>query len=413
MKKAVCFLLIVSMSLLLCGCWNNFDIDSLAVVVGIGFDKGSNGKIQVTAEVLNQNAGQSGKGGGSSVDTGQGRGSLVYTEEGRTLFEAIRNFIGKTGERPYWNDVQVIVIGEAYAKDGMEDILDYFERDQQATLKSNIVVAKGMTAREVLAAQPDSAQMASTQINNALVETTSFGKNAKTSVFDVFRQLSLLHPCAVVGAVEMDSENAAANQEDTGGSSGTSDGGSGSGGNRQFSSMAVQGSAVLKGHRLLGYFTPEATRGYNFAENKIKGVVIVIPNTAAPGKLVSIKLISALGKMKAEMDGGRPKLAIEVKARGAVGDQQGGGNPAEAGNLNALTKSAQEEIKSEIREAVNVSQQTFHADALGFSERIYENSASEWDKIKADWDRVYSGSEIDVQVTVLLERTGMITKPLS
>lgn len=402
-----------SMSLLLCGCWNNFDIDALAVVVGIGFDKGSDGRIQVTAEVLGQNPDQIGKGGGSSGESGGGRGSLVYTEEGKTFFEAIRNFIGKVGKRLYWSDVQVVVVGEEYAKDGIADILDYFERDQQTTLKSNIIIAKGLTAREVLAAQPDSAQMTSLQINETMVETTSFGKNVKTSLFDVFRQLSFLHPCTVVGTIEEDHENAAANRENAGGGSGASNGGAGSGGSLQFSSMAVQGSAVLEGNRLLGYFTPKATRGYEFAENKITSTAIVIPNSAAPGKLVSIKLTSSRGKLKAEMDGGRPKLTIEVKARGSVEDQQGGGDPAESSNLNALTKSTQEEIEREIREAADFSQQTLHADAFGFSELIYDHSASEWEKVKSDWDRVYSGSEISVQVTVLLERTGMITKPLS
>jgi|GEM_PF-1975841 len=396
MKKAACLLLILALSLPLCGCWNNFDLDSLAIVVGVGFDRADDGRMQVTAEVLSPNPDQENQSGGS----GGKRGSLVYTVEGATFFEAIRNFIAKTGKRLYWQDVQLVVVGEDYAKEGVTDLLDYFQRDQQANLKSDLIIAKGMTAQEVLKAQPNIDQTAAAQINNSLVGTVTSGETVKAMLFDIVRQNSALKPCIVVGAIEKDkAESDAAESPDSKDSP-------------ELMGMVVKGSAILKNFKLAGYLSPEETRGFLFADDKIQSTIISVENPVEKNKLVSIKLTEASGKIKADIVENKPKLTVEIEAKGAVGDQQGGGDLTAPEHIGALTAAVENEIRKEIASAASVSQKESGSDIFCFSEDIYQNDYNKWREMAQNWDDVYAQSDIGIRVNFLIKRPGMITEPV-
>jgi germination protein, Ger(x)C family len=403
-KRVLCFLVILSVSLPLCGCWNDFDLNSLAIVVGVGFDNAGDGQIEVTVEVLNP-----GQENQSSDTPGGGRKSTVYTVEGPTFFDAIRNFIAKVSKRLYWNDVQVVVIGETYAKGGITDILDFFQRDQQTNLNSDLIVAKGLTAKEVLEARPNIDSTTAMQIDDSLENITNFGKNINDSLFDIVKQISALKPCVVVGAIEMDNR-----ENDTGGSGSPDGASSGSPPDRkaELADMAVQGSAILKNYKLAGYLTPNETRGFLFAEDRIRGTIITVKNPMKEGKLVAFKLTESKGKIRTAVTDGKPELTIQVDATGVIGDQQGNGDLTSFKNTGILTKEVEEEIKSEIQAAASVSQKNYTSDIFCFNKNIFQNNLDAWKKLKSKWDDIYSHTAITIQVSFLITRSGMITKPL-
>lgn len=413
MKKLICILLIVTFSIELCGCWNNYDLENLNIVVGIGFDKGDNGNVKVTAEVLSQKPSQNTQGSGTSGGGGGARGSVLYTVEGRTFFDAIRNFIPKSSKRFYWNDLQIIVLSDTFARNGISDILDFFARDHQANIKSDIVIAKELTAKEVLESQPSMEPTTSTEINDALIQTNSYGKNVKITLFDIFKQQNYLHPCTIVSTLQTDNVKDFTNGPSVSSSSSSGE----NNGNtlkksQQFENILVQGSAVLKDYKLLGYLTPDETRGIQFAQDKIHGTIIVVRNPEESGKMVSIRLTNSKGKINVIMEGGKPKLSIEVQAIGTIGDQQGSDDLTNAKDINFLTTEACNEIKNEIRSAMDHTKNEFKSDVIGFSEEIYKNYNSQWNKIGSDWDDIYSKSNININVGVRIQGPGMITRPL-
>jgi len=405
-KKTICFILIISLSLSLCGCWNNFEVESLAIVIGVGIDKADDGQMQVTAEVLKPNRGN--QAGGSAGGGGSGRSSIVYTVEGATLFDAVRNFIAKTGKRLYWDDVQVVVIGESYAKGGITDMLDFFQRDQQINLKADVIIAKGLKAKEIFEAEPDLDKTVATQIDDAMLNTNNLGKNVKTELFDIVKHNSALKCCIVVGTIEKD------NPKNNTNSSGSSSSSSNSSANNSLEllNMVVQGSAVLKNYKLVGYLTPNETRGFLFAEDKIQSTIITVKNPTENNKLVSFKLTKSNRKINTTVAGDKPKLTIEVNAKGAIGDQQGGGDLTTFNNTSILTTAVEDEIRSEIESAASISQKEYKSDIFCFSEDFYENHFNEWEKVKSDWDSIYSKSSVDIKVNFLIDRPGMITKPV-
>ncbi|GAA3330520.1 hypothetical protein GCM10020331_083410 [Ectobacillus funiculus] len=51
---------------------------------------------------------------------------------------------------PLFTHVQLIIIGESFAKRGIQDLFDVFERSPQARLTSSVLVTKGNDAKSII-----------------------------------------------------------------------------------------------------------------------------------------------------------------------------------------------------------------------------------------------------------------------
>ncbi|MFZ7120778.1 MAG: Ger(x)C family spore germination C-terminal domain-containing protein [Eubacteriaceae bacterium] len=96
-KILVIFLLINT--ILLCGCWNYNEIDKLAVVAGVAIDKGIDKNYSITVEIIKLQT------GGMETNIK----SEIISEEGDTVFDAVRGIIALIGEKLYWSNVETEV----------------------------------------------------------------------------------------------------------------------------------------------------------------------------------------------------------------------------------------------------------------------------------------------------------------
>lgn len=115
--KRLLFILIILSTIFLTGCWSSREINTLAIAVCIGIDKTENGYL-VTKQVLNPRAIATKVTAESPV--------VIYTAEGDDLAEIVRRFTTQSSRIFYNADLRMVVFGEDVAKDGIQNILDYF-----------------------------------------------------------------------------------------------------------------------------------------------------------------------------------------------------------------------------------------------------------------------------------------------
>ncbi|MDR3644187.1 MAG: Ger(x)C family spore germination protein, partial [Clostridia bacterium] len=312
LKKTACVILIL-MTALLAGCWNNRDITELAIVTGLGVDKAADGNIEFTAQIIS-----AAKSGGSQSSSGsaQGSGSTVtVSAEGATVFDAARNLIPKLSQKAFYSHVQLLAVGEAAAKGGLDKIWDFFERDHEMNRAARLIVVKGGTAKSVLEANADIDQIGAVEIADTM-GSTAYGKNVDSVAYDLTELLSqplagmvsgVIDPC---GAVTL-------------------------------KDMKVEGGAVFKHAKLIGYLDDDQTRGYLFAQSLIKSTILTIANPEEAGDLVSLEVISSNGKLTARLEGGKPILGIEIEAMGNIGEEQGSADLTDENDIEILEKEAQ------------------------------------------------------------------------
>ena len=136
--------LIPILLILITGCYNYHELNQLAITTGIGIDKGVEKNYKVTVQVLNT------KKSSKEMSSSDLPEFVIYESEADTIQEALRLIILESSKRIYANHMQLMVIGDELAKEGIKDILDVFFRNSDSRKQFQVVVAKDTTANNIL-----------------------------------------------------------------------------------------------------------------------------------------------------------------------------------------------------------------------------------------------------------------------
>jgi spore germination protein KC len=382
-KKTVCVFLTLVL-LLLAGCGNNRNFNSLAIVTAIGLDKVEGGNIKFTIQIIGQSK-QSKSQMGSASSAGGSSTAINVSAEGATTFEAARNIIPKLSRKAYFAHLLLLVISEEMAKEGLDKIWDFFERDHEINRQFKVIVVKGGTAKSVIEATADIQQLGGVEISET-IGNDAYGKNINIQGYEVSELLSEPMTGMVTGVIDPARAS-------------------------KLTDMKVEGGAVFKNARLVGYLDGDETRGYLFASNQIKSTILTIENPKETGKLVSIEVIASNGKLTAVLKNGEPKLGIEITAYGNIGDEQGSADLTNLDDVQKLESETEARITREIRDMLKKSQKMFGSDILSFNDLLYKHHYKDFEKIKYNWDKLYRDTDIDIRVRFTVKRSGIITKP--
>ena len=133
MKKRILSLIILC--LFLTGCWDKKELNELAITMALGVDK-IDDEYLVSAQVVVPGEVSSMKGGaGQSPVT-------LFQAKGATMNDAIRNLALVSPRTGYFGHLQIVVIGESMAQEGIASILDYLSRYYEIRSDFYLLVAK-------------------------------------------------------------------------------------------------------------------------------------------------------------------------------------------------------------------------------------------------------------------------------
>ena len=380
-KKTVCIIFAL-LTVLLEGCWNSHDITDLGIVTALGIDKAADGNIELTAQMIaasNQDTSQSGSSQRGSKST------IEVSSEGTTMFEAARNMIPKLSKKAYYAQIQLVVISQSIAKEGLDKIWDFFERDHEVDRLFRVVVVNNGTAKSIIEATAPAESIGSVEISDT-IDNTSFGKTVKIQAFSVSELLGEPLTGLVTGVINPE-------------------------GTQKLTDMKIEGGAVFKKAKLAGFLDADETRGYLFASNQIKNTILTIASPKEIGNQVSIELIGSNGKLTVDLINGKPKLGIEIKAYGNIGDEQGSADLTDLDDVKKLESESAALISENVREMLKKSQKTLDSDILNFNDMLYKHNYNDFEKIKGNWNKLYADATISIKVQFLIKRSGIIKKP--
>jgi len=387
MKKTVYLFLkimIVSfMALNLTGCWDNIELDKIAIIMGIGIDKTPKiGEVDMTVQVANTKSVRS-----SSTDISPKNTSDYFNLEstGDTIFSIVRGFSKRSNRKLFFAQNQVIILGRGIAEEGLEKYIDYFYRDHETRNLVWILICD-RTANEVLDIKSDFESIPSIGIN-ALVKQQQY--NSEAPMVDLHKFASRLmskttSPIAPLIKVSVE-------------------------GNKKIA--YVSGTAVFKKDKMIGEMNKVETRGVLWAIGEVKKGIIV---TADPGSnnKVTLEITRASSKIIPEIKNGKINMQIMIKEEGNLGEQSDSNDLANPKAIEALEKNKDSIIKNEVMLAYKKAQ-SLDADVFGFGEAIYQKYPKEWKNMKNNWDETFKNINLDVVVDAKLRRTGRITKPIT
>jgi spore germination protein KC len=382
--------------IILAGCWSRKELTDLAFIIAVGLDKTKDGKYMMIYQVVNPGnvAGATQRGGGSG-----GVPVSIYKATGNNLVEASRKTSQKVSRIPYYAHTNLVVIGEEVAKEGLDGLFDAMERNSQFRATSMVVIARHHSAEDVLKILTPIDKISANQIIKTLqFSEKMWGETINIHVGDIIRDLSSQGKAPVISGVGIE--------------------GNVRKGKRQLSIQAsepdarlyVDGLAMFKDGKLVGWINGEASRGVLWVLDKIKQTNIT---TGWKGKkeAISYKVDRSQTSVAAHIKNGKPSVSVHIQTEGDIGEVLVPLDLNDPKQLLMLKTAIEQAIKREVLDAVERAKEK-RTDIFGFGQTVYRSYPHEWRKMAKNWNESYFPYlEVNVKVESFIRRTGLRNKP--
>ncbi|MFJ5759391.1 Ger(x)C family spore germination protein [Neobacillus sp. NPDC093182] len=380
--KVMRMLLIWGITLiLLTGCWNRVEINDIAIVTAIGLDLVEDDQLRLTLQVAVPSklvTGGTGESGGKST--------IVISETGASVSEAYRNIQGKLSRRIFFSQSRVLLIGEDLAKKGVFHIVDFHTRYAEPRINSFIMFTKGK-ASKIINSMPKFESVSAEEMRELAKMSVGF----KIYVRDFLNMLLTegIEPFAsqfTLKPLEVNTKN------------------------KSGETQAVNGIAVFKGDKLVGWMDEVETRGLLWLRNEIKtGVITInIPEEKGGGN-ISMEIVRGETNIVPILKQGELKLDVDVVTELSVIENDSKLNLFETKVIEEIQTYAEEEISKRIEMIVEKAQKEYESDIFGFGQSVYKKYPKEWNThYKENWENEFAQKKVAIHSKAFVRRIGLI-----
>lgn len=392
MSKIKMILLLLILTLLLSGCWSKRELNELAIVVALGIDK-IDDEYEISIQVVDPSE-------ISSKQPSSGRSPVVtYHTKGKSVFEAIRRMTTLTPRKPYFSHLQIVVIGQKLAEEGLNEPLDFIARDHEFRNDFDVVMSYQTTAKEVLnVLTPIEKMPANKLLNSIKVSEKSWGSTLTVNTDELLNTLSSKEKSAVLSAVEIEGDpKLGIDQTNV----------------ERIKTPVIlkySGIAVFKEDKLLGLLSEEESIYFNFLNNKIESTVVVL---ACPDKGdLTTEITQSKAKIKGIFEKGTPKISIKINVTQNIGEVNCAINLTQNKTIEYIDKLTEDQIKEQTEKTLNIIQKSYKLDILGFGEALRRENPKKWKEMQKEWSTIYPEITVDIDVTVNTQGLGTIQNSL-
>ena len=251
------FLIIFIIPIFLTGCYNYNELNDLAITTALSIDYDRETEnFKVIAQVINPVKEQDAK---SSAETS----FINYTNEDKSLREAIRTIILDSPKKLYGSQLQVIILSENVLYERLPDIIDFFIREPELRAEFKVLIAKDNKALEGITIQTLLDDLSSSNILDSLETqsekigiTTVVSLNELTNMY-LNPYLEIVLPSTIIkGSIKegTEKENLSSTIDET--------------------TIEISTTGVFKDNKFLGYLTEEESKTLNLIRGDIKNTII-------------------------------------------------------------------------------------------------------------------------------------------
>lgn len=385
MKKIKIILGIFVLCLFTSGCWNYRELNELAITTGISIDI-KDDKYIISYMIANSKKSQDSS-GKSEANT------VVLSGEGNSISEAYMNLNSKNPKIPYISHLEVIIISEDIAKQGVTKILDFLMRNPESRKEFFIVLSKGTTASSILETLSPleafpSQNVAQNIISNKDDQSIIILEDYSDFVSNVLKQG--VNP--VLSGVEIEGETEEAKKQESLESSTPN------------ANIKINTLGIFKDDKLIGWANEEETIGINIINNETGSVLL---NAKCDNEYMASTLTNIGTESKISLEGENPKIKLNVKATGALVEINCKKNLEETNTIDELKTNFENTLERLIKNSIELAQKKYKSDIFGFGNMIYKQNFKKWNQIKNNWDNeIFPNIEFEVDVDIALSSKG-------
>ncbi len=352
MKKII--ILIIS-SLLLGGCYDNIELNNLAIISGIGIDYQDNDFI-LTYEILND------------IKTEENTAMKSFTVKGmgEKIVDAFTATNYKVGKKPYFAHLKVVILSESVIKDHLDEISDFLLRDTDIRDEFISVVAKKVSPEDILKHNSENIPVVSDFIINLLNNEVYNNNLATTKTFQkVLAQFVSPRTDVVLSSLTI-------NENDE---------------------ISLDEFYLFKGFYFQNTLTKEESPLFNLLTNDVFALKFT---KNYPTGNITINISHSQTKTAITND----KITLDLKLDGKILDNSADFNLKDEKSYQKLNEDFALLIKEKVKDFIKKLQQN-QTDILGFQEMYYK-------KFRKENHNLWQTSDVSVNVDLKINTKGFI-----
>jgi spore germination protein KC len=376
--------LLLALTFLLAGCWSRIEVNDLGVVLGMAIDQGERSPVRLTL-FLARSGGES---TGQRPSAGAGSQIWVVAREAENLSDAMREIAMASARRISLHHVRVVLASEAYARQGLEDLLDFLARNPQTRLTIRPMIVLGH-AQDVFETEP---QLETVQTENLVkVIEAKGGLVQSMKNFMVARvsstQSGWMH---MVHVIERPARQPGAPPR----------------------AVEMAGAALFYGDRVVETLDRKEAQALAWLLKNPRDSVVSAPCPGKEEESFSVRVERAKTTITPKVVGG--KVSFTVLAKGQVDMMRVpcGERPADPTVRSRLERAVENNVAARLRDLVT-KMQAKRTDPAGFGKWLQLRQPAYFKQREKEWPRIWAQSAVTVTVDLNLRHTGMLTEPLS
>ncbi len=352
MKK---LLILIIITIFLTGCYDNIELNNLAIITGIGIDYKDN-NFYLTYEILND------------IKTDENSTMLSYTlsGQGKTISEAFINTNYKVGKKPYFDHLKIVLLSESIINGELDKITDYLLRDTDIRDEFILMVTKDNYPEEILSHNSKNNPVVTDLIMD-LVDNEKYNNNLAIdeNYQNVLAKLIGDKCDIVLGSITI-------NEEDE---------------------ITLDNFFIFNGYNYKSTLNKKNSSLYNLLNKRIFALEV---DNYYHGQNVTININRSKTNIEVEAD----KIIINSTLEGKILENSANLDLEEEKTYQKLNKDFGQIIKNEIIEFIKILQEN-NSDILGFQDIYYK-------KTRKDNYNLWQKAKIEVNVNLKINTKGFI-----
>jgi spore germination protein KC len=381
---------------LLTGCWDRLEIEERGTILGLAIDpivkngqnttgpfaKSDNAGYKLTAQVAIPGRIPLGPGGPSGGGGATEKPVWIISKTGKTIDDALNNLQQELSNRVFFGHLRIIVVNQALAKSGMQDIQDFFRRNAEIRRLAWLIISKG-PAGAVIEATPQLSRVPTLYLVSTMDNAVRMGKIPNVFLGNYWSSRSSNGRDPVLPLISLYKKDR----------------------------IEIEGLAVFKGDRMASSLNQLGTAAYMelTGENRA-GYGVAVPIPGDPQHSAIIKGTNRKTKIKLRKIKGKPSFDVYMKVEANL-EEKTGKSINDVRMMKQIGKEASQMlIKNQKKTLKKLKKQ--RTDIIGFGEYVRGEYPDYWRKYnsKEEWDQEFANLDIRLHLDVEMRRTGMSSR---
>jgi spore germination protein KC len=385
--------------ILLAGCWGYSELNETGIVLATGIDKVGDQEYEVTVLSI----APIGSGGG--MQQIERSNAWIGSARGLTPMDASKNLKKKATKKLTWVQNDILIIGEAAAREGISEIIDFLGRNIEIRLNSHFIISEGK-AGDIFKIPSDIENNLHSEIKGIIDNSGQWSRSYVPDLREFIQEYSLIHMGSVagrIGYIEQEKNTFSTNREnymefiDVEGKHRT---------------LVMSGAAAFKKGKLIGFLDDVETKGYSWITGKANTGTLIL---ARQGKkiIASMEAVVIDSSIEPEINGGEIIIKVKVYVTGRLMEEGVAIELSNPENIREMEAAFADEITRDIETALKKVQKQYKTDIFGFGDALYRKKPGIWKTVQAKWEEMFPDIEVRPEVKVTMWRVGQMEESIT